>query len=165
MQQRTSDASSLYISHLSNPDYIQIHFFCILNHFGASDDCFDVDAKDDCDDVWSDWRRLVDTFGVSIFALLTTLASELSALAAVIRTTPELIKIFYQRLTKICWHLVCSPIHPKLLGQSRFKPCRRPGSSCWVVRLHDAGLHAFGWGEGPYALGTTVKAIREGVGL
>ena len=26
-----------------------------------------------------------------------------------------------------CLHLICSPIHPRLLGQCRFKPCLRPG--------------------------------------
>ena len=32
-----------------------------------------------------------------------------------------------KQLTKICWHLICSPIHPRLLGQGRFKPCFEPG--------------------------------------
>ena len=48
----------------------------------------------------------------------------------------------------------------RLLGRGRFKPCRGP-----VVRLHDGDLHAVGWGEGPGALVTPVKAIRVGVGL
>ena len=34
-----------------------------------------------------------------------------------------------------------------------------------VVKLHDGNLHAVGWGEGPGALVTPVKAIRVGVGL
>ena len=34
-----------------------------------------------------------------------------------------------------------------------------------VVELHDGDLHAVGWGEGPLALVTPVKAIRVGVGL
>ena len=34
-----------------------------------------------------------------------------------------------------------------------------------VVKLHDGNLHAVGWGEGPWALVTPVKAIRVGVGL
>ena len=47
-----------------------------------------------------------------------------------------------KRLTKIYWHLICSPIHPRLLGQGRFKPCLRPGNltalwrpaCCWHWR-------------------------------
>ena len=31
--------------------------------------------------------------------------------------------------------------------------------------MHDEDLHAVGWGEGPWALVTPVKAIRVGVGL
>ena len=31
-----------------------------------------------------------------------------------------------KQLTKICWHLICSPNHPRLLGWGRFKPCLRP---------------------------------------
>ena len=34
-----------------------------------------------------------------------------------------------------------------------------------VIRLHDGDLHAVGWGEGPWALVTPVKAIRVEVGL
>ena len=34
-----------------------------------------------------------------------------------------------------------------------------------VLKLHDGDLHAVGWGEGPCALVTTVKAIRVGGGL
>ena len=33
------------------------------------------------------------------------------------------------------------------------------------TKLHDGNLHAVGWGEGPWALVTPVKAIRVGVGL
>ena len=25
------------------------------------------------------------------------------------------------------WHLICTPIHPRLLGQGRFQPCLMPG--------------------------------------
>ena len=56
-----------------------------------------------------------------------------------------------KQLTKICWHLTCSPIHTRLLGRDRFKPCVRPGyfllqlSDCMmetcmllaVVRVHE----------------------------
>ena len=31
--------------------------------------------------------------------------------------------------------------------------------------LHDGDLHAVGWGEGPWAMVTPVKAIRVEVGL
>ena len=34
-----------------------------------------------------------------------------------------------------------------------------------LMFLHDGDLHAVGWGEGPWALVTPVKAIRVGVGL
>ena len=56
-----------------------------------------------------------------------------------------------KQLTKICWHLICSPIHPRLLGRGRFKPCFEPGyfllqlSNCMMetcmllagVRVHE----------------------------
>ena len=32
-----------------------------------------------------------------------------------------------KRLTKMCWRLICSPIHPRLLMRVRFKPSFRPG--------------------------------------
>ena len=58
------------------------------------------------------------------------------------------------------------PIHPRLLRWGRFKHCLRPGLlHVPVARLHDGDLHAVGWGEGPRALVTPVKAIRVGVGL
>ena len=34
-----------------------------------------------------------------------------------------------------------------------------------VVKQHDGDLHAVGWGEGPWALVTPVKAIRVGEGF
>ena len=33
-----------------------------------------------------------------------------------------------------------------------------------VIRLHVGGLNAVGWGKGPWALVTPVRAIRVGVG-
>ena len=72
-----------------------------------------------------------------------------------------------KQLTKICWHLTCSPpIHPILLWRGRFKPCLRPGY--FLLRSSDctmSDLHAVGWGQGPWALETPVKAIRVGAGL
>ena len=40
-----------------------------------------------------------------------------------------------KRLTKICWHLSCFPMHPRLLRQGRFKPCFRPGY--FLLQLSD----------------------------
>ena len=61
----------------------------------------------------------------------------------------------------------CSPIHPRLLRQSRFKPFLRLGYFLLrsVVRLHIGDLHALGWCKGPWALVTTLKAIILGVGI
>ena len=66
-----------------------------------------------------------------------------------------------KQLTKIRWHLICSPIHPRHLRQSRFKPFLRPAYilPVEVVRLNIGGLHAVGWGEGPRVLATPEKAI------
>ena len=59
----------------------------------------------------------------------------------------------------------CSPIHLRLLGQSRLKHCLRP--SYFLLRSKDRMLetcHAVGWGEGPRGLVNPVKAIRVGEG-
>ena len=50
-----------------------------------------------------------------------------------------------------------SPIHLRLLGQSRLKPCPRP--DCMVVRLYVADLHAVSWGDGPWAFGTPLQIL------
>ena len=72
-----------------------------------------------------------------------------------------------KHLTKIVWHLICSPIHPRLLtGKVKFKPCQRPGY--FLLQLSDCMMETcmlFGWGEGPRALVNPVKAILVGVGL
>ena len=52
-----------------------------------------------------------------------------------------------KQLTKICWHLICSPIHPRLLRRGRFKPCFEPGYFLLQLsNFHDGDLHAVGWG-------------------
>ena len=68
-----------------------------------------------------------------------------------------------KQLTKICWHLTCSPIQPRLLGRGSFNLALAWLLSVAVVKLHDGDLHAVGWG--PRALVTPVKAIRVGMGL
>ena len=44
----------------------------------------------------------------------------------------------------------CFPIHPRLLVWSRFNLLLGLASSVAVIRLHAKGLHAVGWGEGPW---------------
>ena len=66
-------------------------------------------------------------------------------------------------LTRKFWHLICSPIHPLLLGQGRFKPCLGPVTSCCSCLT--ARWRPECWGEGPWALVTSVKAIMVGVGF
>ncbi len=64
-----------------------IYFFCILNHFGAADDVFDVVAAD-ADDVEPDGpRELVDGWGESIFSFFPERCSR-SRVGLDIRTTP-----------------------------------------------------------------------------
>ena len=44
----------------------------------------------------------------------------------------------------------CSPIHPRLLGQSRFKTCLRPGYfTVMVVKLYDGYMKAVALGKVP----------------
>ena len=52
------------------------------------------------------------------------------------------------------------PIQLKLLRQSRFKPCTRPGH--FLLRLKDCILLAKG---GPMSIGYPLKAVRLGVGV
>ena len=69
-----------------------------------------------------------------------------------------------KQLTKICWHLICSP-HPPQTSQVGLNLALGLVTSCCSVKLHDGDLHAVGWGEGPRSLVTPVKAIRVRVGL
>ena len=45
----------------------------------------------------------------------------------------------------------CSPVHPRFLERSRFKPCLRPLPVAVCIRLYLRDLHAvaIGWDEGP----------------
>ena len=68
-------------------------------------------------------------------------------------------------LTKICWHMTCSHIHPRLIGRGQFKPYLRPGYLLW--RSSDCMMETCL----PLAvvrsmsIGDPVKAIRVAVGL
>ena len=44
------------------------------------------------------------------------------------------------RLIKICWQ-ICSPIHLRLLGQSKFKPCLCPGY--FLLQLSDCMMETY----------------------
>ena len=67
-----------------------------------------------------------------------------------------------KQVIKICWHLICSPIHPRLLGRDGFKPSLRPGY--FLLQSPDCMMETcmllMGWGSM-----TPVKAIRVGVGI
>ena len=69
-----------------------------------------------------------------------------------------------KQLTKIGWHLICSPIHLRLLGQCLLKPCLRTGY--FLLRSSGHMMETCQLlSEGSGALVTPVKAIRVGVGL
>ena len=68
-------------------------------------------------------------------------------------------------LTKICWQLIAPPSNPDLLGLVGLNLAFGLVTYCWGCQMHVGDLHAVSWGEGPWALVTSIKAIVVGVGL
>ena len=66
------------------------------------------------------------------------------------------------QLTKIRWHLIAPPSTPDLCCKVGLNLALGLVADVWLAA---GDLHAIGWGEGPWALVTPVKAIRVGVGV
>ena len=58
-------------------------------------------------------------------------------------------QILSYRLTKIYWHLICSPIHPDFLGRGRFKTCLGPRYFLWQLSdwMMETCILLAGWGS------------------
>ena len=62
----------------------------------------------------------------------------------------------------VCWHLICSPIHPRFLRQVVFKPCIRPGY--FLLQSSDCMMETCMLlaGRGSMSIGDPSKASGSG---